>query len=565
MSEAGKDRRALYLRWRPVSFADVVGQEHVVRTLRNAVRAGAPAHAYLFAGPRGTGKTSLARILYRAVNCADSRDGNPCGACSSCRAALDSPTLDLIEIDAASNRGIEDIRDLREKVAFAPSEVRYRVYIVDEAHELTGPAWDAFLKTLEEPPPHAIFVLATTEAHRIPGTIVSRCQRFDFRRIRPDDIRARLLEIAAEERLALEPAAAERLARLARGGLRDAISLLDQSASFTAGQVDLASLREALGLADVVQVQRLAEAIARQDAPTALEGLVVAAEAGADLRLLADELARQLRGLLYTTAGAARVLAGEYGPDELEWFATESPSWQPGVIPRLLGAIGDGLTRIRDSGQFQLQLELAVLAACSGVAEEEQAPAGVAAVAVPPIARPSAHASRDPAPGPEPPAGSPPPPNEAPRIVDRAAATAVAQLEPVAHTPDETPVLAPAAAAGHLDLEAARGLWPRVMEWVANRSLLVHSYLQPAELAAVDGDWLVLRFAFKLHYDRVSDAKNRDFIEQGCAAHFGRPIKLRCEFGAPPSAEPDPEINLDDPVLHFALERFGGRAEVLDR
>ena len=185
MPEPSEDRRALYLRWRPLSFADVVGQEHVVQTLRNAIAAGSPAHAYLFCGPRGTGKTSLARILFRAVNCLDTQQGDPCGRCVVCQTALEGRSLDLVEIDAASNRGIDDIRDLREKVAFAPSSVRYRVYIVDEAHELTAPAWDAFLKTLEEPPPHAIFVLATTEAHKVPSTIVSRCQRFDLRRIRP--------------------------------------------------------------------------------------------------------------------------------------------------------------------------------------------------------------------------------------------------------------------------------------------------------------------------------------------------------------------------------------------
>src|SRR5688500_107184 len=182
------DRRALYLRWRPRVFADVVGQDHVIQTLRNAVTSGAPAHAYLLTGPRGTGKTSIARILHRAVNCESTANGDPCGHCGPCRAALDGRTLDLVVIDAASNRGIDDIRDLREKVAFSPSDGQYRVYIVDEAHELTAPAWDAFLKTLEEPPPHAIFVLATTEAHRIPATIVSRCQRFDLRRIRPDAI-----------------------------------------------------------------------------------------------------------------------------------------------------------------------------------------------------------------------------------------------------------------------------------------------------------------------------------------------------------------------------------------
>src|SRR5919108_3954851 len=196
---AAEAHRALYLRWRPKRFEDVVGQEHVTRTLRNAVKLDRLAHAYLFTGPRGTGKTSVARILYRAANCQNSIDGDPCNSCSLCLAALEGRSLDLIEIDAASNRGIDDIRDLRDKVAYRPGEGRYKLYIIDEAHELTPQAWDAFLKTLEEPPPHAIFVLATTEAHKVPPTIVSRCQRFDFRRIPFGATREQLARVAEAE------------------------------------------------------------------------------------------------------------------------------------------------------------------------------------------------------------------------------------------------------------------------------------------------------------------------------------------------------------------------------
>src|SRR5205085_5527471 len=218
------DRRALYLRRRPKLFEEVVGQEHVTRTLKNAVKLGRPSHAYLFTGPRGTGKTSVARILYRAVKCDQlTLDGDPCNECLLCSAALNNRALDLIEIDAASNRGIDDMRDLRDKVAYRPGEGRYKVYIIDEAHELTAAAWDAFLKTLEEPPPHAIFVLATTEAHKVPSTIISRCQRFDFRRIPFQPTRDLLAQVAAAEGIDVEPAVLERLALVARGGLRDAL------------------------------------------------------------------------------------------------------------------------------------------------------------------------------------------------------------------------------------------------------------------------------------------------------------------------------------------------------
>jgi len=257
--------RALYLRWRPKRFQDVVGQEHVTRTLRNASSSGRLGHAYLFTGPRGTGKTSVARILFRAANCDHLVDGDPCNICPTCLGGLDGSSLDLVEIDAASNRGIDDVRDLRDKVAYRPSAGRYRLYILDEAHEFTTAAWDAFLKTLEEPPAHAIFVLATTEAHKVPATIVSRCQRFDFRRIRFDAARQQLKQIAAAEGLEVDEAVLERIARASRGGLRDALSLLDQLTAFSRTRIDMEMARAVLGLPAVETVRLVVEGLGRHD------------------------------------------------------------------------------------------------------------------------------------------------------------------------------------------------------------------------------------------------------------------------------------------------------------
>ena len=310
--------RALYLRWRPKRFGDVVGQEHVTRTLRNAVKLGRPSHAYLFTGPRGTGKTSVARILYRAVNCQNAQEGDPDNTCALCRAALEGRALDLIEIDAASTGGIADIRDLREKVAYRPNEGRYRLYIVDEAHEMSNAAWDALLKTLEEPPPHALFVLATTDAHKVPPTIVSRCQRFDFRRIPFAETREQLARVAESEGMQIEPAVFERLALVARGGLRDALSLLDQLSAFAVGSIDMAVARAALSLPSIEAVRGAIDGMTRRDPSAVMAVISDAAEGGADLRLFAEELVVHLRALLLLRTGADARLSDELPDAERE-------------------------------------------------------------------------------------------------------------------------------------------------------------------------------------------------------------------------------------------------------
>jgi len=233
--------QALYRKWRPQTFDEVIGQEHVTHTLKNALPSGRISHAYLFAGPRGTGKTSMGRLLAKAVNCLSTEDNKPCNQCRICQAINEGRMLDLIEIDAASNRGIDEVRGIREKVGFRPNEARYKVYILDEAHMLTEPAFNALLKTLEEPPPHVIFVLVTTEPDKIPSTIRSRCQRFDFRRIPLQDMINHLSYIAQEEGLIVEPAALELIARSATGSLRDAESLLDQLMSYSDGKITLVS------------------------------------------------------------------------------------------------------------------------------------------------------------------------------------------------------------------------------------------------------------------------------------------------------------------------------------
>jgi DNA polymerase-3 subunit gamma/tau len=299
-----------YRKWRPRTFAEVCGQEHVTRTLRNAVAQGRVAHAYLLCGPRGTGKTSTARVLAKAVNCAAPRDGEPCNACESCRAVNEGRALDLVEMDAASNRGIDDIRNLRDRVGYHPSTGAYRVYLIDEVHELTPQAFDALLKTLEEPPPHVIFVLATTDVHRVPPTIISRCQRFDLTRIRHADIVARLRFIAEQEGVRAEPGALDVIARAAGGGLRDAVNLLEQVVATFGPEVSEDQVRATLGLVADERARALALAAARGDLSGGLAIIGTVQEDGVELRQFNREVVAHLRALLLLKSGAEAGLDG---------------------------------------------------------------------------------------------------------------------------------------------------------------------------------------------------------------------------------------------------------------
>ena len=306
--------QALYRKWRPKAFADVVGQEHITDTLRRQTAQGRLSHAYLFTGTRGTGKTTCAKILAKAVNCRHPVDGDPCNQCSACLGIDNGSLLDVLELDAASNNGVDHVRALRDEAIYSPASVRYRVYIIDEVHMLSTAAFNALLKILEEPPAHLIFILATTELHKVPATILSRCQRFAFKRIQPQDIARRLLYVAEQENLTLETAAAELLSRLADGALRDALSLLDQCAA-AGGIIDAGRVLDVLGLAGNVQTAELMEHVLRRDAQAARVLLDRLYSGGKDVGALLGELAALSRDLLIRMTapeGGAALLSGGY-------------------------------------------------------------------------------------------------------------------------------------------------------------------------------------------------------------------------------------------------------------
>ncbi len=368
--------QALYRKWRPRTFQEVVGQNHITDTLRRQVAQDRLSHAYLFTGTRGTGKTTCAKILARAVNCQHPVDGDPCNSCPACLGIEDGSILDVVELDAASNNGVDQVRALRDEAVYAPADVRKRVYIIDEVHMLSTAAFNALLKILEEPPEHLMFILATTEVHKVPATIKSRCQQFAFRRLLPAEIAGRLNEISAAEKIPLSTDAADLLAQLADGSMRDGLSLLDQCAGY-AETVDVPQVLEALGMTGSRETASLLEAVALGDSEQVLETLNGLYAAGKELRALLEELSSLVRDLLILQVapkGGGALLSGGYDRAELERLEKLLP---PARLSQMLGALQATLNDLGRGGSPRTDTELCLLRLCDPALDES--PAGLAA------------------------------------------------------------------------------------------------------------------------------------------------------------------------------------------
>ncbi len=514
---------ALYRKWRPRRFEEVVGQEHVTRTLRNALRLGRIAHAYLFAGPRGTGKTTTARLLAKAVNClAESVEERPCDRCRICQAVNEGRLIDLIEIDAASNRGIDEIRDLRERVRFSPSEARYKVYVIDEAHMLTTEAFNALLKTLEEPPPHVIFVLATTEPHRIPATILSRCQRFDFRRLSTAEIAGRLEEIVVAEGLRAEPEALTWIARQATGSLRDAVTLLDQLAA-DEEPITVERVQRALGAGRWDLVSQMIEALGESETARGLMLIARAVEEGAHPQQLARQLVEHLRAVMWIQWGNAGTL--DLPAEQIAAAQRHAQALPPEVLPRLIRLFTAAASDMRTAWQPQLALELAFVEAALAC---QQARAARTVPAPAPVLTPS-----------------------------------VAPSPPVAGAPSPPPSpAAPAAGsgAGSLTLEALRERWASILKAVRAQSLPTEALLKSCALHSVEGNTVVLAWPSELLRDKFQDprAKAQALVEDILSHTFGFPVRIQ-NIVARKTRRGRPA--LEDPLIRRAVEDLGAQVE----
>lgn len=526
--------QALYLKYRPHTFDEVEGQAHITRTLKKAIAQNRVAHAYLFTGPRGTGKTTTARLLAKGVNCLSENGDKPDNTCANCIAVNEERLLDLIEIDAASNTSVDDVRDLRDKVDFRPGEAKFKVYIIDEVHMLSNAAFNALLKTLEEPPPHVIFVLATTDPQKIPATVISRVQRFDFRRLTLKEIIERLNEIAAKENLKIEPAALELIARQATGSMRDAISMLDQLTAFSGDEIKLSEVQGLLGAVPSQVVGGLVAHLANRDVAGGLGMIASAIDAGADPRQFAREIVEYLRGVLLvkSDSGSALSLTAE-SLNEMSALAQQLST------PELLRAIrlfNQASYELRASVNPTLPLEIALIESTL----DDQAPSAPAPRSIaPPKSKLSAETSSS-------------------KIEKRAPVTKgtvskAAEVEVARAQPDD-------AEHSSLNVDSLRENWNRVLASIRQRNKMAEALLRDAEPVKIEGMQIVLGFHHEVHAERFEkQANGKELIEKALKEIFNQQYRVKCVLSPQKARIKAVE---SDPLIRTAVSQWG--AEITD-
>jgi DNA polymerase-3 subunit gamma/tau len=532
---------SLYRTWRPLTFASLVGQDAVVRTLTTAIETGRLAHAYLFSGPRGSGKTSAAKILARCIECELGPTATPDNTCANCTAILEGTAFDVVEIDAASNRGIDEIRALRDAVKFPPSVMRSKVYIIDEAHMLTKEGANAFLKTLEEPPPHVVFILATTAPESLPPTILSRCQRYAFRRIPIETMIRRMREIADAEGIIIDDGALGAIAYRADGGLRDALTMLEQVAAFGAGRVDVTTVEAAFGQTGRAFALALRDDSLSGDAASALRTIDDASDAGSDMPGLIRALIAEFRHLLVARVNP-ELLSRDLAADDAAAAQARAQSVTQARLVRALRLFGDALGAARNSGNARLELETAMLRfilqtedpSLDALAARVTAIEGGAPVAVAPAPRAAAPA--------------PVPAAKAEPVAAPAPAPVPAAPPPQAVTP-----------AGALTPAKVRSLWSNVRARAESEKPSLAASLGRATIDAVTDDSITLRTPDQISGQTLK--ASLETLKHAVDAVLGRPIDLRVIVGAAPAASesaPDAEMPEEHPddVARYAFDRL---------
>ncbi|RCX14398.1 DNA polymerase-3 subunit gamma/tau [Fontibacillus phaseoli] len=529
---------ALYRAWRPQSFQDMVGQQHIIRTLQNAIREQRLSHAYLFSGPRGTGKTTAAKLLAKAVNCENGPAPEPCNECDACRRITAGTVMDVLEIDAASNRGVDEIRDLREKVKYAPTEVRQKVYIIDEVHMLTTEAFNALLKTLEEPPPHVMFILATTEPHRLPATVISRCQRFDFRRVSLEEQSQRLKVICEQEGIAAEDEAIEYIARLSDGGMRDALSILDQIASFSDGQVSYQQVLDMTGGIPSRQFAALAKTILEDDIGGMLQMIEGFMQEGKSADKCMENLLYYFRDLLMIKMVpqadklTERVL-------EVQDFKEMALAFSRSHLFRIIDTLNHYQTEMKYAAQPQMLFEVALLKLCSlpkgdGLVQEPSLQNQEGAAAMPGASASEVQQLKGQL-------------AELERKLeqalqgglaagagggDRAAASggrsATRSPAPRISSPAKLPsgMDRYVAQRNNQEFMAVQGKWNQILQAVKDAKVTIHAWFVNGEPVSVSEDAVLVAFKNDIHRETTEKPANKQLIEQVMERQLGRPCRL---------------------------------------
>lgn len=514
--------QALYSKYRPRQWESVVGQDHIIQTLRNAVSSDRIVHAYLFAGPRGTGKTTTARLLAKAVNCLDPNPAlRPCDQCEHCQSLNKGRFLDLIEIDAASNTSVDDVRDLREKINFSPNQGRYKVYVIDEVHMLSTAAFNALLKTLEEPPAHAIFILATTEVHKIPATVLSRCQRHEFRRIPINDIVVNLSGLAEKEDLEVSTEALELIARQATGSLRDAISLLDQLSS-TGESIDLELAQSVLGTATSMAVVDVVSALLECDPGAGLDHIHKALDSGSDVRQFTRQIVDYLRSLLLIQIG--EVKPSNETPEMTAQLTEHAGMIDPGDLIAIIRSFNQAATETRAAWQPGLPLEIAFIEACQTQGKTTPAPNAA-------------------------------PAKSNPAQVSKKQKPAAAKSR-VSEATTPPPSSADVQSASVLDQH-----WTKVLTTVRKDHPNLYGLLNSCQSRHMSGSVLVLGFASDILRNQMNKRENLEVVQQVISQILQKEISVRCVITTAKNTDIPSEVD-ENGMVASALRDMGG--EIVD-